>query len=237
MRATDDLSVDELINRCREESDRFRKVCSEDYDSCFELFRRAIVTQDQAAWGAIYQQYRHEVAHWIYDYRDSEDVLEERINLVFERFWRSMDSQTFISKFSSIERVIGYLKMCARSVRIDEYRREARYAFIKSLENEENEAPISENQPAVEQTIIHHVSQEELFERIHAVVKDEMERRVIHYSFRLGMTPRQIVQEFPQQFSSVEEVRRVKERVLLRLSNEPRLQAWWRSINGLGKNY
>jgi hypothetical protein len=77
---------------------------------------------------------------------------------------------------------------------------------------------------------------QELFEHIEQRLKDEQERLVIRLSFKVGLVPRHIAQECPDTFADAADVRRVKERVVRRLSNDLQLQAWWERQTRLGKH-
>ena len=55
------LSVDKLAIRCRAGGD----------EDCWELFRRAVVENNQQAWDALYVQYRRLVGKWRLDVHTS----------------------------------------------------------------------------------------------------------------------------------------------------------------------
>ena len=48
-------------------------------------------------------------------------------------------------------------------------------------------------------------------------LEDDQEYKVIHSSFVLGLKPREIAAQFPESFHDVQEVYRLKERVINRL--------------------
>jgi DNA-directed RNA polymerase specialized sigma24 family protein len=223
-----DIPTTELAQLCREESERYRRHRRDDGDHCFELFRRAIVDRDQQAWTGVYEQYRRLVAKWV---DGSPDQVDERTNRAFEKFWQAVVPQTFASKFADIGKVMAFLQMCARSVSIDEHRREEKHRLAGDLEGV---------QASTEDTTASHAMDniwfEELFKHIEGRLRDDPERRVFHLSFRVGLSPKQIVQQYPDQFSDVTQVRRIKERVVRRLATDPQLQAWWRNSTRLGKD-
>ncbi len=76
--------------------------------------------------------------------------------------------------------------------------------------------------PAIDKVV-----QDELFAYIEEQLRDDQERLVIHLSFRVGLAPRLIAREYPEMFDSIAEIRRIKERVVLRLSTDLRLRDWW----------
>jgi len=59
-----ELSIGDLTWRCRQESAQYLAGNAHNETYCLELFRRAIVDQDQAAWPALYTHYEPLVAEW-----------------------------------------------------------------------------------------------------------------------------------------------------------------------------
>lgn len=220
MHSTDGAPLTELAQKCREESERYRRGRSDERGHCYELFRRAIVDHDQQAWAAVYEQYRRLVARWV---TGSPGPVDDRIHEAFERFLRTVNPQTFTTDFSGIDKVMACLKMCARSVSIDQYRRDEKRAFVVALEDVTTKTGDSTDSQALDNVML-----EELFSYIEGRLKDEQERLVFYASFRDGLMPRMIAAEYPDHFADVAQVRRIKEKVVLRLSTDPRLQAWWK---------
>jgi len=78
----------------------------------------------------------------------------------------------------------------------------------------------------VEEIALDNVVQQQFKELVWKKLRDNRERLVMHLSYEIGLLPSEIYTHFPQSFSSVDEVRRIKERVLKRLRYDSRLQAW-----------
>lgn len=224
----DNIPTPQLTEMCRKESERYRRGRSGGRGYCYELFRRAIVDRNQEAWTAIYKQYRRLVGKWV---GGPADRIEERVNQAFAKFWRAVNPDSFCNRFSTIGKVMTYLQMCARSVRTDEHRRRERHQMLTSL----NEATASTGNP-MSKHVIDNIVRQELFAYIEQQLNDEEERVVIHLSFKVGLAPRQIAQERPDVFADAAAVRRAKERVVRRLSNDLRLQNWWKSQTPLSKS-
>lgn len=214
------IPVTELAELCREESEWYRRGRPDDRGHCYELFRRAIVDRDQEAWTAAYEQYRRLVGKWV---NGSADQIDERTNQVFAKFWQAVDPQNFTSRFTGIGKVMAFLQKCAYSVCIDKRRREKKHQLLTSLRG----ATVGTGDTTSEQTI-DNIMLQELFERVEQQLHDEQERLVFHLSFKVGLKPTQIAQEHPDVFTDAKEVRRIKERVNLRLKSDLRLQEWWR---------
>jgi RNA polymerase sigma factor (sigma-70 family) len=223
MHTTDEIATTELARMCREESERYRRGRHGERGRCFELFRRAIVGRDQGAWTAICEQYWRLVIKWV---NGPPDEVDARANRAFAKFWEAVPSETF-GKFDGIGRIMSFLRKCARSVSIDEHRREEKHKLSVSLESVTAGTGDTTALRAIDNVLL-----QELFERIEGRLRDEQERLVFRLSFQVGLMPRQIAQEYPDQFVDVGEVRRIKERVVLRLSTDPRLREWWESRLG-----
>jgi RNA polymerase sigma factor (sigma-70 family) len=216
-------STTELTDLCREESDRYRRGQPNDQGHCYELFRRAIVEQDQEAWTAVYEQYRRLVGRWV---SDPSDRIDQEVNAAFAKFWQAIDPRSFVSKFTEIGKVIAFLQLCARSVHVDAQRKEERIARLIDLEPATGETRHIPSDQALDT-----VFRQELFETLEHWLRDEQERIVFQLSFKVGLRPREIAQNHPGLFTNINEVRRVKERVVLRLSTNPQLRAWWEDAN------
>jgi DNA-directed RNA polymerase specialized sigma24 family protein len=179
------------------------------------------VEREEGAWSALYLQYQRLVGKWV---GSPPDRIDEYVNRAFDKFSHAVDPESFSSKFPTVEKVMAYLRMCARSVRIDAHRREEKHQLLVNLEDIRTSTGDTTSQQAIEG-----VMRQELFSHIEGRLKDKQERLVMHLSFKMGLAPREIVRVCPDTFDSVAEVRRVKERIVRRLSNDLQLQDWWAS--------
>ncbi len=218
MRNKDEISTIELARMCYKESERYRRRRPDDGGHCFELFHRAIANRDQQAWAAICEQYWRLIARWV---NGPPDQVDARVNTTFARFWQAVPPRNF-SKFSGTGKLMAFLRACARSVRIDEHRRQKRRNLV-GLED----APLEVDDTTAPQAM-DNVSRRELSAHIKRRLRDEQEHLLFDLSFTVGLKPRQIAQEYPDHFTDVAQVRRIKERIVLRLKNDLRLQEWWK---------
>jgi hypothetical protein len=73
----------------------------------------------------------------------------------------------------------------------------------------------------VENEVLEGIARNEREERVRqwlaGNVRDPQEIQVIYLSYELDLPPSEIALRFPEQFASVQEVRRIKERILKRL--------------------
>src|ERR1700731_1566254 len=63
-RALSSLSYGEIVERCREETARFRRGEPHEDGYCFEIFHRAVVDQTEVCWEGLQAIYRDQVLAW-----------------------------------------------------------------------------------------------------------------------------------------------------------------------------
>src|SRR5260221_3061251 len=102
----------------------------------FELFRRAIVQQDQDAWSALYDLYHILVGIWVHHHLPSAhaEAGDGLINEVFFRLFHAIDATRF-GQFRSVPGLLAYLRTCARSVVTD---------FLRSHRAHQAEEPMDD---------------------------------------------------------------------------------------------
>ena len=210
-------STGELAKLCHDESERYRRGAAVQRGDCYELFRRAIVDKDQEAWSALDEQYRRLVAKWV---NGPSDQVDDRINEAFVKFWRGVKPESFVHEFAGIGKVLAFLRVCARSVKLDIIRKEKKVALIST---EKIEIAIDDSTAP---NVLDKIEQDEIRKHIQSRLKDDQERLVFYLSFEIGLKPRQIAKKYPKQFENAKQVSRIKERIVLRLRNDPQLQAW-----------
>lgn len=216
-------SVSELVKRCQEETIRFLDEGLGPVGSCFELFRRAVVENCQAAWEAVYAQYQSQMLCWAG--RSSEDA-EDVVHRAFEKFLKAVDSETF-ARFTGIGSVLSYLQRCVKSVHIDHRRKAERERLALAALRADNPPQAVSPEDAALECVVNR----ECAERIYSRLKDEQERLVVYLNLELGLKPKEIVRLRPAEFPTERDVYRVRERVVRRLSQDPIL----RDMSGRGK--
>ncbi|GCE12347.1 RNA polymerase sigma factor [Tengunoibacter tsumagoiensis] len=223
------LSVNELARFCSEETAKFLKQSASNDRFCRELFRRAIIFQDEAAWACLYQQYAPLVLTWIMQHQGSMSILGQEgvsslVNAVFAKFSQALTPQK-VENFSTLAALLKYLKMCVHSVVADEVRtRQARH-YEETLEGIEQE-PASDD-PA--EAVIAHLSAQDLWQAIQEELHSEDERLLVYLAYVQGMKPGEISMQQQSFFPSVDDVYRIKRNVLERLRRNRRLQAFFQS--------
>ncbi|MGQ9626949.1 MAG: RNA polymerase sigma factor [Anaerolineae bacterium] len=184
-----------------------------DEEPCAELFRRALFERDQVAWEEIYRRCEPMVEKWVQAHRCFPDTGEESavlVNGAFSRFWQAISR---CGKFQSLSQMLKYLKMCVHSEITDILRRKAAPSMI-SL----NDLPELEGgEPSPAQKAMGRIVAEKLEKLVLAQAKTEKERLIVDLVFFRGLKPRQIYSRYDNSFESVEEVYKIKRKVLGRL--------------------
>lgn len=220
------MTVEDLAQRCAQETKLFFNYLSHETKYCFELFRRAISERDDLAWSAIIVQYRPSVARWVNIWADkhpdfplAREEAEDFIDEAFIRFWNHFTPDKF-GKSQGLDGVLKYLKMCVNSAILDIWRKMHRgRQFEQKTEGEdENDAlDPAEPGPTPEEAL----QKGEIWKFIKMRLKDEQEYTVVYASFFLGLSPREIFAEFPTVFRDVEAIYQCKANVLARLGRDP----------------
>lgn len=210
------LTVSEVARRCGDETARYVRGETHNDRFCFELFRRAVVERDEAAWAAVLAQYRETLRHWLGDQQDDAD---DGVSAVFERFWRAVNAQKFAG-FTSLSSILQYLKMCAHTTTMDRLRASRLTALEQALDDD-FDLPATDK---VEESVVTRVDATAFWREVRRIVVDERELRVIYFSYVIGLTPRAICEHYAGEFPNVQEVYRLKRLALDRLRQVPALK-------------
>jgi DNA-directed RNA polymerase specialized sigma24 family protein len=211
-----------LVRRCAAESERFYR--GQQHDTCFsyELFRRALVLRDEAAWEQLYHHYSSLVEGWTRRsgaFTSSGESSEYFVVGAFTKFWRAITPERFAA-FPTLASLLQYLQLCATSVVIDSVRAQSWSEMLP----EETISPHHGPQTSPDEEAMSRVDREEFWRFINEQLNSECERVVVYCSFVLGLTPRAIYAKRGELFSSVNDVYNVKRNVLGRLSRNQQLR-------------
>lgn len=210
----------ELVKRCQEQTTLYLKDRLSDSRYCFEIFRLALVEHRQSAWDALYVQYRPLVISWIQ--RSTQLInLEESIDALsnesFAKFWAAMSPEKFAAA-PGIGSLLDYLRLCTGSVIVDHGRRSRR----KRDQELNPELPDRGADREIEL-----LDTQELVLQIEQRLKDEDEKRVFFAMFTLGMKPREISEQWPEQFPTVQRVNQIRQNIVDRLRRDESLQRYY----------
>lgn len=210
------MPLDTLAQHCRRESAQFFKSATHDPRYAYELFRRAIVLRDDAAWAALYDLYHALVQGWVRrssSFVASGESCEYFVNAAFTRFWRAIPPERFAA-FTSVNSLLNYLHHCARCTVIDS----ARTQMTADLLPDEPDEELTASEESVEDDVIDQIERRSFWSCVDGLLRSEAERVVIYQSFVLGLRPRDILARYPQLFATINDVYLVKRYVLERLS-------------------
>src|SRR5438067_1233330 len=127
-----DLRVEELRAEAWAHEGRFGRGEGSDDRAGVELFRRAVIEQDEAAWGAIVEVYRGMLVAQAGRRTVRGLVIEDDgfcVDRAFQRFW-SASRAGRVRELRDLASLLKYLKMCLGSVLLDEARARRRQAWV-----------------------------------------------------------------------------------------------------------
>jgi RNA polymerase sigma factor (sigma-70 family) len=219
------MPLGDLAQRCAQETDSYFRKKSNDPRYCLELFRRAIVVRDDGAWSAIYTQYQPEVEKWVYKHSEIDFLNEEAQDFVVQAFGR-FSAYFTAEKFAnsrSLAAILSYLQMCVHAAITDAWRKGHRIQLEQDARDDEEQ---EHSEPAV--TPEDHFQNEEFWQLIKRKSKDPREYLVIYCSFYLGLSPREILAECPNEFRSIKEIYQHKANFLERLGRDAEFKEFGR---------
>jgi len=205
------MSLSALADRCMSEINHFRRGEASSDQYCLEIFRRAMQEHDDAAWTLLEDRFKDFLLAAFRRHPRSEaasrlDSPENYVARAFARFWMAAVHNQQVM-FTSLGAALRYLRICLNSTILDMLRSYAR----------SREVPLPEpgfvGEPAVE-------DQEEggeLWEVICTMLPGERERRLAFLLYQCNLKPREIVRLLPQEFSSVDEIYRLRRNIVDRL--------------------
>jgi hypothetical protein len=192
-------------------------------DDGFETFRRAVCEGDGAAWEVLIGRYRRLVLSWIQQHPLGSTVTETDcywVTCAFERFWLAVTPER-LPQFATLRALLGYLKLCALSVLLDDVRAR-RAACLAPFDAGDGAGyrGVGDAQDEAERLVARH----DLWSAVWRALPDPTERLVVYLSFARGYQPREIRAHHPARFATVAAVYRVKAAALDRLRRSAALR-------------
>lgn len=214
------MTIDDLAQKCAQETDLYFSYKTHDNSYCFELFRRAIQNNDERALELVIVQYQPLVARWVDrwlakhpDFLLVNEEAQDFIAQAFERFWISF-TPVKLDRSQSLAAVLSYLQMCVNGAITDAWRK-LRHRQFEQVSDEETESPV-EREPTPEELL----QKTEFWELIRSKSKDPREYTVIYAVFSLDLSPREILAEYPDLFKDINEVYKHKANFMDRLERD-----------------
>ena len=192
------LSVDQLAQRCVEETDKFNRRQSNDPQFCFELLRRALAEGMAEAFSSAYQIYERQALKWVYSHSGFAQTGEDAdyfARSALSTFYFAVRGPKF-ARFPALQQLLAYLKLCVHTA-IAQYLRDQGPA----------EAPIETIDTIAEPGDLGmHADAAELWAHICGRLPDERDRLLARCAFIQDLRPRQIVELYPAHWSDEREV-------------------------------
>lgn len=213
------LPLTTLAEVAQQENVRFFQHVNSDSSYRYELFRRAIVQENQQAWSIIYAMFSPLVQGWVEGHpnfaKSGEDV-SFFVNRAFEKMWKSLTPEKF-KNFLDLKSLLRYLKLCTHSVIIDyaRSREPVPWASLPEMALEE---------PDLEAKIVTELENQQFWSLVGQRLKSQEELRLLYYRFALDLMPREICTRSPQEFPDVKEVYKTLQKVLDRLGRDPEIK-------------
>jgi RNA polymerase sigma factor (sigma-70 family) len=139
---SDDISsvpLTHLVNACNEQTEHFKHNKPFDARYCLEIFRRGIVTHDDAAWEALYAIYTTVVKNWLLRSartlvelarQHSDTAVDDAIQDGFVQFYLQFSSQKLRFADFDLPGLIRYLEKCAWSALKNRTKTEYTYSLV-----------------------------------------------------------------------------------------------------------
>ena len=177
-------------------------------NSAMEALLRQMLEGDQEAWTGVEQCLGETVRSWLRDHPSKEAACcweseEHYVSLAFGRFWQAVNAGQLQAR-TSLPTILRYLQVCLNGVLLDSLRAKVRPGRIA----------LQEPAHAEEQTGGDNPGDRQLWERIQRLFPDLRERRVAYLLFQCNLSPRDIFLFAPQEFSDVQEICRLRARIL-----------------------
>jgi len=224
------LGLHELAQVCADQEALYRRSGEEASDPrfCYELFRRAVLLKNEAAWSLIYEQYQPQVIHWIRQnpvFRSTHQTADYFVNEAFAKFWHAVSPQTFKKHLKTLGAVLLYLKKCVASSLLN-YQRTVKWEGMWSeMEELAVETPNPTRERPVERQLSEETAAEQLWELIGMLLKSEQERAAME-NFTLGKKARHIQMDYGHLFADTKTIYRTKENLLKRFRRSQDLWQW-----------
>jgi RNA polymerase sigma factor (sigma-70 family) len=179
------LSLNDLAQRCIEETSKFRRNVENDTRFCYELMRRAFKENFSDALTHIFVIYEPLVRSWVYAYigfADTEEQAEDFVSAAFSAFYFALREKNF-DDFPHLAKLLAYLKMCVHTT-IAQYKRKQKGIQIESIEPLEKPGNTPDPGDKVDRELI--------WKRIEEMFPDEHDKLLIRCYFVYDLKPAEI---------------------------------------------
>lgn len=216
------MSVEQLLTCCQQETIAYRRGQAYSDRYAVELFRRAMIERDAAAWEALQTCFTGVMLGWLHRHSQFDrayelDSEENYIALTFTRFWQASWNNPELH-FTTLASALDYLRASLNGVVMDTLRIYMRKKETSLPEPDSGSDLFVDWQDEAENT--------DLWQAIANILVDERERRVAYLLYHCGLKPRELVDFCPQEFATVSEVYRLRRNIIHRLTRHADLIKW-----------
>lgn len=229
------MSLSAIIERCAEAVEDFYRNLPNDERYCLEIFRRALMDDNNDAWIALQEQFRGYLLFW---FRRSKlrmkalqvDSEQNYVSDTFDHLWgwgkrqrtgaATLEDSTYQIEFTSLRSALTFLKKCLHNLILDRLRADERRRIV----------PLPENDPPTSFPHDERLQQQEFWRAVNTVLTNERERRIIQLLFEQGLKPRQILERCPDEFNNIKEIYRLTRNAMDRLKSHKEVIRY--KING-----
>jgi len=218
------MSLSALAERSMSEIDNYRRGEPSNDQYSLEIFRRAMLECDNAAWTLLENRFKDFLLGSFRRHSKSEaasrlDSPENYVARAFARFWLAAVHNQRL-EFTTLAAALRYLRGCLNSTILDALRAYSRAKEVALPE------PDFGWEPAVED----HDDGRDLWEALSGILPGERERRLAYLLYHCNLKPREIVRLCPQEFHKVEEIYRLRRNIIERVQRSADQIRW--KLNG-----
>src|SRR5260221_2673174 len=203
-----EMSIRVLAAHCLSELDHYRRSepCTDIYG--VELFRRATMQDNQEARASVQHCFGGMVRGWFrcHPSRETSCRLQSEEHYVvqaFELFWQATASYQRV-EFNRLSAALQYLRASLQGAILDTLRANAQPKGVSR--------PVP-GEPRVEDSN----NSCEVWNTLKTILSNSLEQRLAYLLFHCGLGPREIVHFCPQEWSSVQEIYRLRCNIMERL--------------------
>ena len=201
-------SICELAAHCVVEIDHYRRGERSTDEYALALLHRALIQDEQGAREWMHHCFSSLVLDWLHRHPNRTVACrlgseEQYVAQTFERFRRAT-SLTKRMEFKTLAAALGYLRACLNGAILDTLRASARLSETPLPE------PGEEGEPHMDDTS----DNCEVWEMLRSILSDQRELRLAYIFFQCGLGPREIVRFFPQEFPDMQEIYRLRRRMM-----------------------
>ena len=207
------MGIAELASHCTSEIHLYRIGGLQNDTYCIELLHRATLQGDQDAWKIVQELLDETVRRWISQHPRSEeagslDSEENYVTQAFARFYQLTGRQQV--EFGQLSTALLYLKVSLNGALLERLRAFSRPRAISLPGLDDSGEP----------AVAHSTDNVNVWEILRESFPSTREQRLGFLLFHYGLSPKEIVSSYPQEFHDVREISRLRHSVLERLSQQ-----------------